>query len=114
MLKTLDPYHPAIGALNCPRSWEFFDGPGGRSSAAGDQAAELALDVALIENYDLSFPGHIGKGPRAPVEQANGDAPLRYYPTEYEPLVNCPYGESTQVKPDAPTNARILAPVASL
>jgi hypothetical protein len=96
VLKTLDPFHPAIGALNCPRSWEFFDGPGGRSNAAGDHAAELVFDVAMHENYDLSFPGHIGKGPRAPIEQVNGDAPLRYYPTEYEPLVNCPYGESTQ------------------
>ena len=44
----------------------------------------------------MNFAGHAGQGPRALAEQRYGDAPLRFYPMEYEPLVNCPYGEGTQ------------------
>lgn len=71
--KALDPFHPAFGAVQCPRAYEFIDGPGGR----GPSAATLIFDVAMHENYDVSFPGHAGQGPRAAIEQAEGDAPLR-------------------------------------
>ena len=89
ILKSLDPFHPAFGAIQCPRSWEFLDGPGSRGDGPG-------FDVPMHENYDPSFPGHAGQGPRAPIEQALGDMPLRSYPVEHEPIVNCPWGESTQ------------------
>lgn len=56
----------------------------------------MIFDVAMHENYDVSFAGHAGEGPRAPIEQAQGDLPLRNYPVEYEPLVNCPWGEGLQ------------------
>eukprot|EP01045_Picozoa_sp_COSAG04_P010057 COSAG04_NODE_604_length_12166_cov_7.767465_8_plen_722_part_00 len=89
ILKSLDPFHPAFGAIQCPRSWEFLDGPGSRGDGPG-------FDVPMHENYDPSFPGHAGQGPRAKIEQALGDMPLRSYPVEHEPIVNCPWGESTQ------------------
>jgi hypothetical protein len=110
-LKKLDPYHPAFGALECPRSWEFLDGPGGRDGRPqgsgygtahehpwieADPNPTLRLDVVMHENYDVNFAGHAGKGPRAPIEAPEGDAPLRRYPTEYEPLINCPWGEGSQ------------------
>lgn len=99
LLKTFDPYHPAFGAIQCPRSWEFLDGPGGRGGGSpGPLAggAPLIFDVAMHENYDDNFAGHAGEGPRAPIEQAMGDMPLRNYPLEYEPLVNCGWGEGLQ------------------
>ena len=57
ILKSLDPFHPAFGAIQCPRSWEFLDGPGSRGDGPG-------FDVPMHENYDPSFPGHAGQGPR--------------------------------------------------
>eukprot|EP01048_Picozoa_sp_COSAG05_P019125 COSAG05_NODE_2927_length_2496_cov_1.884022_2_plen_115_part_00 len=80
VLKSLDPYHPAFGAIQCPRSWEFLDGPGGRGGGSPgpvEGGAPLIFDVAMHENYDVSFAGHAGEGPRAPIEQVEGDLPLR-------------------------------------
>ena len=43
ILKSLDPFHPAFGAIQCPRSWEFLDGPGSRGDGPG-------FDVPMHEN----------------------------------------------------------------
>jgi hypothetical protein len=92
-LKSLDPWHPQFGAIQCPRAWMFLDGPGAHG---GSIAGSLQLDVPMFENYDRSFSGHAGQGPDARSQEPSGDSPLRRYPVEYEPLVNCLWGEGTQ------------------
>jgi len=93
-LATLDPFHPTAGAIQCPNAYIFGDGPGGTGS----------LDVVIFENYDATLPGHLGLGTFATVDP-QGDAPLRRFPSEYEPLVNGLSGAGTQMIAVAATAA---------
>ena len=68
-LRSLDPFHPTSGAIQCPRANVFMDGPGGTYS----------LDIVIYENYDQLLPGHMGSGLFKSIDP-QGDAPLRRYP----------------------------------
>lgn len=109
-LRSVDPFHPISGAIQCPRANVFMDGPGGT----------YALDIVIYENYDQLLTGHMGSGLFKNIDP-QGDAPLRRYPgmlpripttqydttdyvaefagsypVEYEPLVNGLSGQGTQ------------------
>ena len=70
-LKTIDPWHATVGAVNCDqgfmfKDYESEDGPTvGRSEVwlgRGQPALQLSLDLVMHENYRSSIAGHASTG----------------------------------------------------
>eukprot|EP01051_Picozoa_sp_SAG22_P001150 SAG22_NODE_43_length_25304_cov_5.394644_2_plen_370_part_00 len=111
LLKTLDPYHATVGAMNNPNLWSFSDVPSYLNASAGvlaspvlptaqQPATQLSLDVLMYENYDEKLAAHNGVGdwdgtaagvPAAfwPQHNLDGDGRLRNG-ARWSPIVNCP------------------------
>merc|ERR1719188_2263160 len=83
-MKQIDPYHPTVGAVNCDDIARFSDADGG----------SLLIDYNMQENYDTDIQtSHIGDGVPG---SFSGDAKLMTHPLEFEPVINCPWGESNR------------------
>ena len=69
-LRTLDPYHVTVGALDAGATdaWSFSDATGA-----------MSVDVALVENYATSLDEHRGR-----IDHA-----IRRWPMDTSAIVNC-------------------------
>jgi hypothetical protein len=85
-IKQLDQFHPTIGAVNGGCAARFSDADGN----------QILVDYNMEENYGTDIQtGHIGSGQKdATGHYTGGDASLRAHPLEFEPVINCPWGES--------------------
>jgi hypothetical protein len=78
------PYHPTVGAVNCDDMARFSDAGGGT----------ILIDYNMQENYGTDLQtSHIGDGLGLSGSDP-GDAKLKAFPLEWEPVINCPWGES--------------------
>ena len=84
-LKSWDPYHPTVGAVNGGCASRFSDADGG----------SILVDYNMEENYgtDLAGGSHIGDGVPGSL---SGDGSLRAHPLEFEPVINCPVSPATE------------------
>ena len=103
LLKTLDPYHVTIGAVNCGNSWMFTDQtPSFLPPEGGDQILsmptipeqtqprlQLSLDVIMQENYATTLVQHGGFGDWKSNTGVGSDGFYRHG-VSFEPLMNCP------------------------
>merc|ERR1712096_402607 len=83
LIKSIDPFHATVGAVNCANSWSFADGaasyltptvslsdrviPVGNctdlaSSDCKQPIQQLSLDIIMQENYNQNLDGHTGMG----------------------------------------------------
>ena len=83
-LKEIDKHHPTVGAVNCDDMARFSDASGN----------SILIDYNMQENYGTDLQtSHIGDG--LGLSGADpGDAKLKAYPLDWEPVINCPWGES--------------------
>ena len=102
-LKSLDPYHPTIGAVNGGCSARFSD-----ATTGGSEKATVTVDYNMQENYGTDLQAtdqHIGDGEKdAYGHYVGGDAFMRARPLEFE----------RECLPNAPPPQRQLSPVGSL
>jgi hypothetical protein len=90
-MKWLDPHHVTIGAVDCGDLWMYSDGEMGPHGGPAHVDGALSLDLLMIENYNADPTAHVIS------LEAGGsyDRQLRQWPMQWEPIVNCPWGESS-------------------
>jgi hypothetical protein len=74
VLRTIDPFHITVGAMETSDLWSFSDSTGA-----------LSVDVPLVENYGGTLVAH-----------AAGDSRFDRWPMDWGPVVNCGWGEAIQ------------------
>jgi hypothetical protein len=72
VIRSIDAYHPTIGAVNNDDTWHFADVPSYRPSTADLSEAvlplgvqpmtQLSLDSIMIENYHRALDMHTSHG----------------------------------------------------